>query len=99
MVSAGLIVDGHNCPWLLAYPHQTLAGGSMYAFQLPSVIPSAGAAGGPPLPADWRNFGGIPLPGDARLLFLDCIRDPGQLQPTYDGMQARFKAAAAKAKK
>jgi hypothetical protein len=98
VVSAGMIVDGHNCPWLLAYPHQSLAGGSMYAFQLPSVIPPAGASGGPPLPADWRNWGGIPWPGDARLLLLDCIRDPGQLQPTYDRMQATFKAASAKAK-
>jgi hypothetical protein len=39
------------------------------------------------------------LPGDIRLVILDCIRDPGQLQPTYDRMQAMFKAAAAKAKK
>ena len=99
VVSAGMIADGHNCPWLLAYPHQSLAGGSMYAFQLPPVIPLAGAPGGPPLPADWRNWGGMQLPGDIRLVILDCIRDPGQLQPTYDRMQAMFKAAAAKAKK
>ena len=70
----------------------------MYGFQLPAVIPAAGASGGPPLPADWRNWGGISWPGDVRLVFLDCIRDPGELQPTYDRMQARFKAAAAKAK-
>ncbi len=99
VVSASLIADGHNCPWLLAYPHQSLAGGSMYAFELPRVIPAAGAPGGPPLPADWRNWGGMQLPLDIRRVILDCIRDPGQLQPTYDGMQARFKAAAAKAKK
>jgi hypothetical protein len=99
VVSAGMIVDGHNCPWLLAYPHQSLAGGSMYAFQLPAVIPAAGALGGPPLPAAWRNWGGIQLPGDPRRLFLDCIRDPGQLEPTYDRMRAMYQAAAAKAKK
>jgi Dolichyl-phosphate-mannose-protein mannosyltransferase len=99
VVSASMIADGHNCPWLLAYPHQSLAGGSMYAFELPRVIPAAGAPGGPPLPADWHNWGGMQLPLDIRRVILDCIRDPGQLQPTYDGMQAMSKAAAAKAKK
>ena len=51
VVSAGMMADGHNCLWLLQYPHESLAGGSMYAFQLPGVIPAAGHPGGPPLPA------------------------------------------------
>src|SRR5580704_6255931 len=49
VVSANMIMDGHNCIWLMDYPHQPLAGGSMYAVQLPQQIPAAGSAGGPPL--------------------------------------------------
>src|SRR5581483_2003182 len=60
VVSANMIIESHNCPWLLRYPHETLAGGSMYAFELPSVIPVAGVPGGPPLPKDYHNFGGTP---------------------------------------
>ncbi|HEX8880997.1 MAG TPA: glycosyltransferase family 39 protein, partial [Candidatus Acidoferrum sp.] len=30
-LSANMILDGHNCAWLMQYPHQALAGGSMYA--------------------------------------------------------------------
>jgi hypothetical protein len=46
-VSANLIQESHNCVWLLQIPHEALAGGSMYAFQLPGVIPPAGTPGGP----------------------------------------------------
>ena len=94
VVSAGMIADGHNCLWLLQYPHEALAGGSMYGFQLPAVIPAPGAPGGPPLPADWHNFAGSTLPGDFRLVLLNCIRDPQQLQPTIDRMQALYQAQA-----
>jgi len=93
VVSAAMIADGHNCVWLLKYPHQSLAGGSMYAFQLPAAIPPPGAAGGPPLPRERRNFGGIPWPDDARLVMLNCIRDPQQLQPTLDHIMAIYQAA------
>jgi 4-amino-4-deoxy-L-arabinose transferase-like glycosyltransferase len=93
VVSAGMIEDGHNCLWLMQYPHETLAGGSMYGFRLPDLIPAPGAPGGPPLPVDWHNFGGVPIQEDARLLFLNCIRDPRQLQPTLDRLQAQFAAA------
>jgi 4-amino-4-deoxy-L-arabinose transferase-like glycosyltransferase len=88
IVSANLIEDSHNCVWLLRFPHEALAGGSMYAFELPDVIPPAGTPGGPPLPKDYRNFAHIPLPGDGRLMFLDSIRDPQQLQPTWDRLMA-----------
>ena len=93
VISAGMIADGHNCLWLLHYPHQSLAGGSMYAFQLPNVIPPAGSEGGPPLRAAWHNFGGFPWPEDSRLVILNCIRDPLQLQPTIDHMRAMYEAA------
>jgi hypothetical protein len=99
VVSANLIEDGHNCPWLLRLPHEPLAGGSMYAFQLPAVIPPAGTPGGPPLPEEYHQFGGQPIPGDLRLLFLSCIRDPQQLQPTWDRMTAIMQAEMEKRKR
>jgi hypothetical protein len=77
------MLDSGNCAWLMKYEHQALAGGSMYAVQLPEIIPAAGQAGGPPLPADYRYIGGI---GEFNMLeiFLKCVRDPEQLQPTMD---------------
>jgi 4-amino-4-deoxy-L-arabinose transferase-like glycosyltransferase len=89
IVSANLIQESHNCIWLLQYPHEALAGGSMYAFQLPHPIPAAGTPGGPPLPENYRKFANAPIPGDIRLMFLNCIRDPKQLQPTWDRMAAQ----------
>ena len=97
VVSAGSLADAHNCLWLMRYPHQALAGGSMYAFQLPSVIPAAGTIGGPPQPEDYRYLGGMGIMGDPRTMFLKCIRDPQQMQPTLDRMMAL--AAAAQKKK
>jgi hypothetical protein len=92
VVSAGSILDGHNCQWLLQYPQQRLAGGSMYAFQLPAVIPAAGAPNGPPPPQERRNIGGMPV--DVDQVFRSCIRDPQQLQPTWDHFTAMFQAQA-----
>jgi hypothetical protein len=88
VVSANLIEDSHNCGWLLLFPHEALAGGSMYAFELPAMIPPAGTPGGPPLPENYHKFAHIPLPGDGRLMILDSIRDPQQLQPTWDRLMA-----------
>jgi hypothetical protein len=88
VVSANMIEDSHNCVWLLRFPHVALAGGSMYAFELPALIPPAGTPGGPPLPENYHKFANIPLPGDGRLMFLNTIRDPQQLQPTWDRLTA-----------
>ena len=90
IVSAGSIADAHNCLWLMRHPQQvvTLAGGSMYAFQLPAVIPAAGSSDGPPLPQNYHYLAGMGLMGDPRAMFLNCIRDPNQLQPTMDRMMA-----------
>lgn len=82
VVSAGMIEDGANCVWLLNFPHQPLAAGSMFAFQLPAVIPQVGDPGGPPPLSARRNWGGVPF--DLRALMERCIRDPQQLQPVYD---------------
>jgi hypothetical protein len=90
VVSAGSIADAHNCLWLLRRPQQivTLAGGSMYAIQLPQIIPAVGAPDGPPLPDAYRYLGGMGPLGDPQMMFLNCIRDPQQLQPTMDRMMA-----------
>ena len=90
-VSANYMEESANCVWLLQYPHQVLAGGSMYAIQLPQVIPAAGQPGGPPLPADYRYFAGLRREDiDPRSVFLECMRDPQQLQPTMDRFQAKM---------
>jgi hypothetical protein len=96
IVSAGSIADAHNCLWLTPYPHEVLAGGSMYAFQLPAVIPAPGTPGGPPLPDPYRYLGGVGFMGEPRTMFLNVIRDPEQLQPTIDRMMAIGAAAQKK---
>ncbi len=87
VVSANYMLDSGNCIWLLQYQHQALAGGSMYAVQLPEVIPAAGQPGGPPLPADYRYVGGMQNT-EGLSVFLKCVRDPQQLQPTMDRFMA-----------
>jgi len=94
VVSASNIADGSNCVWLMSYPHEVLAGGSMYAVQLPEIIPAAGTPGGPPLPENYRYFGGFPM--DTRPIFVGCIRDPEQIEPTIVKMMDAFKAAQKK---
>jgi hypothetical protein len=100
VVSANNIVDAHNCLWLLKYPRQLLAGGSMYAIQLPATIPVAGTADGPPLPADYHYLGGMHFGDeDAKTIFLTCIHDPQQLQTTMDRFTAIMKAERQKRRK
>ena len=96
VVSANMIIDSHNCSWLLQYPSESLAAGGMYAFRLPSPVPAAGSPGGPPLPADQREFIGMPI--DIRALFVDIIRHPEKLGPTSDAFAAKFADAQAKEK-
>lgn len=89
VVSANLMADGSNCVWLMHYPHQALAGGSMFAFQLPQLIPAAGTPGGPPMPENYRFFGGMGVNGeDFRTIIGRCIRDPQQLRPTMQRFEA-----------
>jgi hypothetical protein len=61
----------------------------MYAFELPRLIPAAGTPGGPPLPEYYRKYANSSFPGDIRLMFLNCIHDPQQLQPTWDRLTAQ----------
>jgi hypothetical protein len=91
VVSATMIMDDHNCVWLMLYSHQTLAGGSMYAVHLPEHIPPAGSLGGPPLPDAFREFAGAPF--DIRVFFLNVIRHPEKLTQAMQEMQARFSSS------
>jgi hypothetical protein len=90
VLSANMILDGHNCAWLLQYPHEPLAGGSLYAFHLPEHIPEAGSPGGPPLPSAFRQFAGAPI--ELRGFFLDLIHNPERLPKAMEEMQARFRS-------
>lgn len=92
IVSAGMILDGHNCGWLLQYPRETLAGGSMYAIRPPAEIPAAGSAGGPPLPSAYKNFGGAPF--DLRGFFIGVTRHPETMPAAYAKMMAGYGAAS-----
>jgi len=87
-LSANNILDGHNCAWLTQYPHEALAAGSMYAVQLPEHIPEVGSANGPPLPSDYREFGGAPI--DMRGIFEHVIQHPDDLPRALEWMQAAF---------
>ena len=88
VVSATMIMDDHNCVWLMRYAHQTLAGGSMYAVHLPEHIPAAGSLDGPPLPSAFRNFAGAPF--DIQVLLLDLVRHPEKLPQAMQEIQAKF---------
>jgi hypothetical protein len=87
-LSANMILDGHNCAWLMQYQHEALAGGSMYAVRLPNPIPTAGSAGGPPLPAEFREFGGALF--DVRAIFAHVYQHPEDLPPTIAWMEDLF---------
>ena len=95
VVSANMILDVHNCGWLLRYLHQPLAGGSMYAFQLPEAIPPGGTAGGPPLPSAYRQFIGLPF--DVRVLFLELNRHPEKLPKSLEAAKAMLATGSADA--
>jgi hypothetical protein len=90
VVSAAMILDGHNCSWLLSYPHEPLAGGSMYAFRLPDSIPAAGAPGGPPRPDQFWNWAGAPSTTDFRALAFQFVRDPREMKPVMERMMREY---------
>jgi hypothetical protein len=88
-LSANMILDGHNCAWLMQYPHETLAGGSMYAVHLHAHIPAAGSPGGPPPPSAFREFGGAPF--DIRGFFKHVYQYPDDLPRAVEWMQTTFR--------
>jgi hypothetical protein len=56
VLSSDMILEFHNCAWLLAYPHEFLAGGSMLAVRFPASLPARGEAGGPPPESERRHM-------------------------------------------
>jgi Dolichyl-phosphate-mannose-protein mannosyltransferase len=94
VVSSDMIMDSHNCTWLIQYPQEMLAGGSMWAVRLPRVIPPAGAPGGPPLPSEQKTFLG--MPGDMRMFTLNLVRHPELLPQTCADMEAQIEAQMGK---
>lgn len=93
VVSANFILDMHNCSWLMQYPHEALAAGSMYAVHLPPHIPAAGDPGGPPLPSAQREFLGLPVGIDMRLFFQDIAHHPEKVPPIAAQMKAYMETA------
>jgi hypothetical protein len=83
-----MILDGHNCEWLMQYPYEPLAGGSMFAVQLPATIPPAGASGGPPPVAARRIFLGLPF--EMRQVFQGLVRRPEDLPKVLADMRATW---------
>ncbi len=92
VVSANMILDAHNCLWLMQYPHETLGGGSMYAVRLPEVIPPAGLPQGPPLPSAFHGFLSS-REVDLRAMFLDLMRHPERIKAVMDEMRDRYRQA------
>ena len=80
VVSSNVILDAEHCAWLMQYPHEMIARGSMWAVHLPSTIPAAGAPGGPPTAAQRKPFLGMPM--DTRVPTINLFRHPDQL-PSY----------------
>ena len=87
-LSANMILDGHNCAWLMQYPHEALAGGSMYAVHLYAQIPAAGRPGGPPLPSSFRQFAGAPF--DIQGLFRHLYQHPNDLPRAMEWFAATY---------
>ena len=96
LISANMILDSHNCAWLMRYPHEGLAGGSMYAVHMPDVIPPAGAVGGPPLPAERRIFLGGPTGFEMRTMFVGLVRHPETIPDVMAKMPADYAKASGK---
>jgi hypothetical protein len=84
IVSGNNMADARNCLWLTSYEQVPLAGGSIYAFHLPNVIPSGGQPGGPPLPDQMHYFfspKGFKV--DIREIFARAMQQPEQLDATF----------------
>ena len=90
VVSAGMILDGHNCGWLMQYPSEPLAGGSMYAVHLQYQIPAPGRPGGPPAPSAFRNWAGAEF--DIQSISVHLNRHPEDLPRAYAWMMTAFQS-------
>jgi len=92
-VAAVSILENHNCGYLRQYPHQQLAGGSYYVFQLPEPVPPAGQPGGPPAVSERKIFWGMPF--DIRDWAVNVERHPERLSPEIHDLMQKFQQQAA----
>ena len=90
IVSANMILDAHNCAWLMQYRHEPLAGGSMFAVELPPAIPPAGVPGGPPPVEARRMFLGFPF--EMRQMFQEMVRRPEDIPKVIANMEKEFQS-------
>ena len=95
-VSANMILDSHNCAWIMQYPHRPLAAGAMYAILLPSAIPPPGTPGGPPPLSARRLF--LNAPVEMRVMFREVTDYPERMRKTMDDMMAKWQKAQAEAR-
>lgn len=96
-LSADLLEDGHNCVWLMNYRHVSLAGGSMYAVQLPGAIPPMGSPGGPPAPSERHllfDLGGTGI--DYRAMMVRGTEHPEEIPEMLKEMQRLFREQSRK---
>ncbi|MBV8552678.1 MAG: glycosyltransferase family 39 protein [Acidobacteriaceae bacterium] len=85
IVSANELLDSRNCSWLLAYPSESIGGGSMLAFHMPSALPAEGTRGGPPRQSEKRSFLGMSFDGKA--VFREAIQQPDHIPGIIKRMQ------------
>jgi len=83
-IAAISILENHNCGYLQQYPHQKLAGGSFYVFQLPTPLPQPGQPGGPPAPSERKILWGMPL--DIRSFAVSVERHPERMAADMEAM-------------
>ena len=88
VVTGSSIREDHNCGYLEQYPHESLAGGGFYAFQMPAAIPPAGAPGGPPAVSQRRPIFGLPV--DIRAWMLNVEQHPERLEPEMKELGKQF---------
>ena len=80
VVSANKLIPKRPCAWLFQYPHEMLAGGSLFAIHLPDEIPPPGSSGRASIrTAPLREFG---MEQDVEWLYLFLIDHP-QKFPTF----------------
>jgi hypothetical protein len=89
VVSSNMVLDQHNCSWLMQYPHDMLGGGSMWAVHLPPAIPAVSTPGGPPLVYQRRTFLGMPQ--DPRLANINLFRHPEQFPKSCDDTEEQIR--------
>jgi hypothetical protein len=91
-VAAVSILENHNCGYLRQYPHEQLAGGAYYVFQLPNPIPPAGQPGGPPPASQRKILWGMPF--DLRSFAVNVERHPERLSTEMQELVQQFQQQA-----